>query len=126
MAAPKPQQCFELGTTLEYLSGIASVSAVSGSSTAPYPQLDANDPAKRYRVATVVETIGKLLTQLEAMGLKKSLEAAKELAPMNEEMQTYLKQAPDPQGAILLDHFADQLIAKSKAVTAAVKAELPG
>ena len=124
MAEVTAYQYVKLGSNLEYLRGISSVSIMQAGSLAGFPNLLENLPRTRYSVKHVVEVILSLLVQLQEMQLTKSLETAEAFRPMVGEMETYLKQTPDPEGAFLNDHFADRLVAIAKQVAMVVKPEL--
>jgi hypothetical protein len=124
MAELTAYQYVKLGSNLEYLRGISSVSIMQTGSLAAFPNLLENLPPTRYSVKHTVEVIRSLLVQLEEMQLKKSLETAEHFRPMLQQMEEYLSQTPNPDTAFLQDHFADRLVAITKAVAMVVKPEL--
>jgi hypothetical protein len=124
MSEPTAYQYAKLGSNLEFLSGISSVSLMQTTSLAAFPNLLGNLPAQRYSVQRVVEVLKSVLIQLEDMDLKASLEIAEHYRPMLKDMEEYLAKNPNPQTAFLLDHFADRLVEISRHLTVALKQDL--
>jgi hypothetical protein len=124
MAEPTSYQYAKLGTNMEFLRGITSVSLMQTSSLIEFPNLLENLPAQRYSVQHVVEVIKALLVQLAEMKLEKSLEIAQNYRPMLEQMEEYLEKSPNPAGAFLQDHFADALVAITKQLAMVLKPEM--
>jgi hypothetical protein len=124
MAAPTAHQYAKLGSNLEYLRGITSVSLMQTASLVAFPNLLGNLPAQRYSVPNVVEVVKSLLILLEEMKFEKSLEMAEHFRPMLAQMEEYLETNPNPNAAFLQDHFADRLIALSKQVAMVLKPEM--
>jgi hypothetical protein len=117
-------QYVKLGSNLEFLRGLATVSVIQTTSLAAFPGLMENLPWQRYSVLGVVNVIKSLLVQLEAMGLEQSLRTAEAFRPMLAEMEDFLARQPKPQLARLTDPFAERLVALSKVVGSAVRSEL--
>jgi hypothetical protein len=117
-------QYVKLGMNLEYLRGLNSVSILLATSLVAFPHLMENLPAQRYSVSKLVEVLRSLLIQLEEMGLTQTLAAAANFRPMLAEMEAYLGQTPNPQSAILQDHFANKLAQVAKQVALVLKQEL--
>ena len=124
MAEPTAYQYAKLGSNLEFLRGICSVSLMQTTSLVAFPNLIGNLPAQRYSVQRVVEVLKSVLIQLEEMDLKASLEIAEHYRPMLNEMDNYLGQTTNPETAFLLDHFADRLVEISKHLGVALKQDL--
>jgi len=117
-------QFAKLGMHMEYLRGIASVSIIPGTSLVAWPSLMDNQPATRYAVKNVVETIRAVKIQLESLGLTATLEQARaSWDSMLANMESALAQAPQPQSVILRDEFANALIDQVKIVAQALKEE---
>ena len=124
MAEPTAVQYVKLGSNLEFLRGISSVSLMQTTSLVAFPHLMENLPPRRYSVKHSVEVIKSLLIQLQEMELEKSLEMAEHFRPMLKEMEDYLAQAPNPETTFLNDHFADRLVAIARQVALVLKPEL--
>jgi hypothetical protein len=124
MAEPTAYQYAKLGSNLEFLRGISSVSLMQTTSLVAFPHLLGNLPAQRYSVPRVVEVLKSLLIQLEEMELKTSLQIAEHYRPMLQDMEEYLDKNPNPQTAFLLDHFADRLVEIAKHLAIALKQDL--
>ena len=124
MAAPTAYQYAKLGSNLEFLRGISSVSLMQTTSLVAFPNLLENLPAQRYAVQHVVEVVKSLLILLEEMQFEKSLEIAEHFRPMLAQMEEYLATNPNPNATFLQDHFADRLIAISKQVAMVLKPEM--
>ena len=124
MAEPTTYQYAKLGSNLEFLRGICSVSLMQTTSLVAFPNLLGNLPGQRYSVQRVVEVLKSLLIQLEEMDLKASLEIAEHYRPMLKDMEEYLAKNPNPETAFLLDHFADRLVEIAKHITIALKQDL--
>ena len=124
MAAPTAYQYAKLGSNLEYLRGISSVSLMQTTSLVAFPHLLENLPAQRYSVRNVVEVVKSLLILLEEMQLDKSLEMAEHFRPMLAQMEEYIEKTPQPNAAFLQDHFADRLVAIAKQVSMVLKPEV--
>ncbi len=90
MTQPTPYQYAKLGSNLEFLRGICTVSLMQTTSLAAFPNLMANLPAQRYSVLRVVEGLKAVLIQLQEMELQQSLQAAEPFRPMLKEMEDYL------------------------------------
>lgn len=124
MPEPTAYQYAKLGSNLEYLRGITSVSLMQTTSLVAFPNLMGNLPAQRYSVPRVVEVLKSVLIQLEEMELKASLELAEHYRPMLKDMEEYLSKNPNPETAFLLDHFADRLVEIAKHMAIALKQDL--
>jgi len=124
MAQPTAWQYVKLGSNLELLRGVSSVSLMQTTSLVAFPNLMENLPARRYSVVRVVEALKSLLILLEEMKLEQSLAQAQHLRPMLKEMEDYLAQTAAPDSAYLHDHFAERLVELSKYVALALKQEL--
>jgi len=121
---PTPYQYAKLGSNLEFLRGICSVSLMQTTSLAGFPNLMANLPAQRYSVVRVVEGLKAVLIQLQEMELQQSLQAAEAFRPMLKEMEDYLARAKSPEQAHLNDQFAERLVALLKHIGSLVRKEL--
>ena len=124
MAAPTAYQYAKLGSNLEFLRGISSVSLMQTTSLVAFPNLLGNLPAQRYSVPNVVEVVKSLLILLEEMQLEKSLEMAEHFRPMLAQMEEYIEKTPQPNAAFLQDHFADRLVAIARQVSMVLKPEV--
>ena len=124
MTQPTPYQYVKLGSNLEFLRGISTVSVMQTTSLAAFPNLMENLPATRYSVPRVVEALKALLAQLEEMDLRQSLLASGPLRAMLKEMEDYLARVKLPQSAHLNDSFAHCLVALSKQLALVLRAEL--
>jgi len=103
MRQPTPYQYVKLGSNLEFLRGIATVSVMQTTSLAAFPGLMENLSVQRYSVLQVVNVMKSLLVQLEGMGLAQSLQVAEAFRSMLAEMENYMAQQPKPQFAHLND-----------------------
>jgi len=121
---PTPYQYVKLGSNLEFLRGISSVSLMQTTSLAAFPNLMGNLPAGRYSVPNVVNVLKSLLVQLEELGLVQSLRASEPFRAMLKGMEEYLARQPKPELTHLTDQFADELIVLSRHVGTAVRSEL--
>jgi hypothetical protein len=117
-------QYVKLGSNLEFLRGICSVSMMQTTSLAPLPNLMANLPPDRYSAMHVAEVLRSLLIQLAEMGLGESLRDAEPFRPMLTQIEDYLSQVKSPQEAHLNDPFAERLVAIAKRLASAVRKEL--
>jgi hypothetical protein len=124
MAEPTAYQYAKLGSNLEYVRGISSVSLMQTTSLVAFPNLLENLPAQRFNVQHVVEAVKSTLILLEEMKLEKSLEVAANFRPMLQQMEEYLASNPNPQTAFLQDHFANTLVAIAKQVAMVMKPEM--
>jgi hypothetical protein len=124
MPQPTAYQYVKLGSNLEYLRGIATVSIMLTTSLAACPKLLANLPMTRYSVMQVAGVIRTLLAQLEEMGLAESLREAEPLCPMLKELEDYLSRQAKPELARLKDEFAERLIVLAITIGFAVRTEL--
>jgi hypothetical protein len=124
MTQPTPYQYAKLGSHLEFLRGVCTVSLMQTTSLAAFPNLMENLPLQRYSVLHIVEAIKSLLVLLQEMKLEQSRRAAAGFQPMLKEMQTFLAGRKTPEGAYLHDPFAEQLVLLSKQVASAVRREL--
>ena len=124
MPQPTPYQYVKLGSNLEFLRGIATVSVIQTTSLAAFPHLMDNLSVRRYSLVQVVNVLKSLLVQLEEMGLTQSLATTEPLRPMLKEMEDYLAREPKPELARLNDPFAERLVALSKQLGSAVRNEL--
>ncbi len=124
MAEPTAYQYAKLGSNLEYLRGISSVSLMQTTSLVAFPNLLQNLPAQRYAVRHVVEAVKSTLILLEEMKLEKSLEVAANFRPMLKQMEEYLASNPNPQTAFLQDHFANTLVTIAMQVVMVMKPEM--
>lgn len=124
MAQATAYQYVRLGSNLEFLRGLATVSVIQTTSLAAFPNLMDNLSARRYSVMQVVNVIKSLLVQLEEMGLAQSLRVADAFRPMLAEMEQYLARQPKPELAHLTDEFAERLVVLSKQLGSAVRGEL--
>jgi hypothetical protein len=124
MNQPTPYQYVKLGSNLEFLRGICTISIMQTTSLAAFPNLLENLPPQRYAVLRVVEAIRALLVQLEEMNLRQSLQVAEAFRPMLAEMENYLARVKTPQTAYLTDPFAQRLVGVTKHVALAVRSEL--
>ena len=117
-------QFVKLGTHLEFLRGIASVSIIPGTSLVAWPALMNNQPATRYSVMKVVEAMKAVQIQLQALGLTQSLqEASNRWDPLLAQMEAALAGSAQGAGVILRDEFANHLIEQTMIVIQAVKEE---
>ncbi len=117
-------QYVKLGSNLEFLRGLSTVSVIQTTSLAAFPGLMENLSAQRYSVLHVVNVIRSLLVQLEEMGLLQSLRVADAFRPMLAEMEDYLARQAKPELAHVTDPFAERLVALSKDLGSAVRSEL--
>jgi len=124
MPQPTPYQYVKLGSNLEVLRGIATISVMQTTSLAACPCLMENLSAQRYSVLHVANVIKSLLVQLEEMGLIHSLNVAEAFRPMLAEMEKFLSTQAAPQNAKLNDPFAERLVALSKQLGSAIRSEL--
>ena len=124
MAQTTAYQYVKLGSNLEFLRGLSTVSVMQTTSLAAFPNLLENLSARRYAVVQVVSVLKSLLVQLEEMGLPKSLREAEPFRPMLAEMEAYLSRQPTPQLAHLNDPFAERIVALAKHLGSAVRSEL--
>jgi hypothetical protein len=124
MPQPTPYQYVKLGSNLEFLRGIATVSVMQTTSLVAFPGLMENLSAQRYSVVQVVNVMKSLLVQLEEMGLAQSLQVAEAFRPMLAEMEGYLARQAKPELAHLNDPFAERLVVLSKQLGSAVRNEL--
>ncbi len=123
MEMPTLYQYVKLGTHLEYLRGIASVSIIPATSLVEFPSVMNNQPETRFGVVKVVETIRAMLLQLESLKLKETLLAAAPIVPMVEEMEKALERQPDKYVVTLQDHFAERLVQQARIIGLALKQE---
>ncbi len=124
MTQPTPYQYVKLGSNLEFLRGVSTVSVMQTTSLAAFPNLMENLSAGRFSLMHVVNALKSLLVQLEEMGLGESLRVAEAFRPMLKEMEEYMARQAQPQLAYLTDPFAERLIALSRQVGTAVRTEL--
>ena len=124
MPQPTAYQYVKLGSNLEFLRGLATVSVIQTTSLVAFPGLMENLSAQRYSVLHVVKVMKSLLVQLEEMGLAQSLQVAEPFRAMLAEMEDYLAKQPKPELAHLNDPFAERLVALSKQLGSAVRSEL--
>ncbi len=124
MSLPTGYQYAKLGSNLEYLRGICSISLTQAADLAAFPDLMENLPGQRYLVVNVVEVLRSLLVQLGELYLPASREAARPLIPMLKEMETFLSQSQNPRAAYLNDAFAQRLIVVAKQVILAARRDL--
>src|SRR5208337_3986988 len=114
MSSPTAYQYVKLGSNLEFLRGLATVSVIQTTSLVAFPGLMDNLSARRYSVLGVVNVVKSLLVQLEELGLEQSLREAAAFRPMLAEMEDYLSRQAKPQLAHLTDEFAERLVVLSK------------
>ena len=107
-------QYVKLGSNLEFLRGLATVSVIQTTSLAAFPELMENLSAQRYSVLNVVNVLKSLLVQLEEMGLEQSLRAAEPFRAMLAEMEGLLARQQKPEHAHLTDPFAERMVALGK------------
>ncbi len=124
MAQPTAYQYLKLGSNLEFLRGICSVSIMQTTSLAGLPNLMANLPPYRYSAMRVAEVLRSLLIQLQEMGLAESLQVAEAFRPMLGQIEEYLAQVKSPQEAHLTDPFAERLITISRLLVSTVRKDL--
>jgi hypothetical protein len=124
MTQPTAYQYLKLGSNLEFLRGICSVSIMQTTSLAGLPNLMANLPSYRYSAMHVAEVLRSLLIQLQEMGLAESLQVVEAFRPMLSEIEEYLAQVKSPQEAYLTDPFAERLITISRLLVSTVRKEL--
>ncbi len=124
MPQATPYQYVKLGSNLEFLRGLSTVSVMQTTSLAAFPGLLENLSTQRYSVLHVVNVLKSLLVQLEELGLAQSLRVAEAFRPMLKQMEDYLAGQAKPQLARLTDPFAERLLALSKQLGSAVRSEL--
>jgi len=124
MTQPTAYQYVKLGSHLEFLRGICTVSLMQTTSLAALPNLMENLPPQRYSVLRVVEALKSLMFLLEEMKLSQSLKAASAFRPMLNEMEAFLKGQKAPGSAFLNDPFAERLVVLSKHIASALRQEL--
>jgi hypothetical protein len=124
MAQATAYQYVKLGSNLEFLRGLATVSVMQTTSLAAFPGLLENLPARCYSLPGLVNVVKSLLVQLEEMGMQRSLAVAEAFRPMLAEMDGYLARQTKPELAHLNDPFAERLVALAKVVGSAVRSEL--
>ena len=105
-----PYQYVKLGSNLEFLRGLATVSVIQTTSLVAFPNLMENLSSQRYSLVQVVNVLKSLLVQLEEMGLAQSLRAADAFRPMLKEMEVPVR-GSEPELAHLNDPFAERLVA---------------
>jgi hypothetical protein len=119
-------QYAKLGSNLEYLRGICSVSLTPTASLKEFPDLRENVPTQRYLVANVVEVLRSLLVQVQQMNLPASQVAAQGLIPMLKEMEEFLGLSESSRAVFLDDAFAQRLVVLAKQVILAARHDLSG
>jgi hypothetical protein len=124
MTQPTAYQYLKLGSNLEFLRGICSVSIMQTTSLAGLPNLMGNLPPYRYSAMRVAEVLRSLLIQLQEMGLAESLQVAEAFRPMLGQIEEYLAQVKSPQEAHLTDPFAERLVTISRLLVSTVRKEL--
>ncbi|MGO8750658.1 MAG: hypothetical protein ACLQNE_32310 [Thermoguttaceae bacterium] len=124
MSQPTLYQYVKLGSNLEFLRGLASVSMMQTTSLVAFPHLMENLPSARYSLTQVIQGLKALMIQLEEMKLLSTLAAAKAFSAMLREMEEYAARVEKPQAAYLNDQFADRLVAISENVATTLRIEL--
>lgn len=124
MNMPTGYQYAKLGSNLEYLRGICSVSLKPTTDLAVYSDLVENIPGRRYLVVNVVKVLRSLLVQLDELKLPQSCRAAEPFRPMLMEMEEYLLAADSPGVVFLNDGFAHRLVTTAKQVILAARQDL--
>jgi len=124
MPMPTGYQYAKLGSNLEYLRGICSISLAQTENLAAFPDLMENLPAQRYLVVNVVEVLRSLLVQLQELQLPLSSQAAGPFHPMLTQMENFLSKSSTPRTASLNDAFAQRLIVVAKQVILAARRDL--
>ena len=126
MHQPTGYQYAKLGSNLEYLRGICSISVEETIDLATFPDLAENLPMRRYLVVNVVQVLRSLLVQLQELQIPLSCRAAEPFRPMLKEMEDYLSKSPTPRTACLNDAFAQRLVVVAKQVILAARRDLSG
>ena len=124
MTQPTAYQYLKLGSNLEFLRGICSVSIMQTTSLAGLPNLMGNLPPHRYSAMRVAEVLRSLLIQLQEMSFAESLQVAEAFRPMLGQIEEYLAQVNSPQEAHLTDPFGERLITISRLLVSTVRKEL--
>jgi hypothetical protein len=119
-----PYQYVKLGSNLEFLRGVATVSVMQTTSLAACPKLLENLSNRRYSVANVASAVRSLLVQLEELGLGESLRVAEAFRPMLKQMEGYIAGLPPSRHAFLNDPFAERLVNLAVTIGTAVRTEL--
>lgn len=113
-----------LGLHLEYLRGITSNSGLASVHVDQFPHLRENQTTWRYPASKIAAIVTSLLSILEELKLKKSLETAAAFRPLIQEVVEFMASSADPNGVYLQDHFADKVVKIADDVTTAVKDEI--
>jgi hypothetical protein len=116
----------KLGMTMEYLSGISSVSIMPHQSLAAFPRLVENLAPNRYSVERVLEALRALRIQLEELGLERAATEADQFQPLVEQLETYLRQHAASSASFMNDSFADKLLFFARQLQLTLKKEASG
>ena len=113
-----------LGMLIEYLRGISSVSISTTAVLDDLPELNANFAGNRYRVLDVAAVVREVIETLEKFELEETLAVIGDLGEKLQEMEGFLNETSDPEGAFLLNPFANDIVAFANAIGDAVITEV--
>jgi len=118
----------ESGKIIEFLRGITTAGVVptDGMKKADlkeFPNLEANLPANRFSVMTVVASVKRLYDLMEENGFKKTFSEMEALRDSLKEMEEYLELNPSST-SFLRNPFAEQLVENMKSIEETFQSEV--